>query len=182
MEINSSRLTLLIKMINIALVFIVVSLILSTFYALTGVENYAKLPSHLANSKFRDAKWVTLTFAYFNIFKAFAVRIIYGAILLFLRNMVKAILKEEIFQAYQADQIKKMAKYLLYFAGILIFFNLIFVLAVVNNGTISTIKGVGAILKIAFFESYLFTALIAFGVTEVFISGMKLKQEQELTI
>jgi hypothetical protein len=180
MEINSRRLALLVRIINIALLLISVSLIVSLWYALKGIENYAKLPKHLAGTK--DLNWLTLAFAYFNLFKTFAVRIGYGIVLIFLQNTIKTILKEEIFQAHQADQIRKFAKYLLYFAGILIFFNLIIVLAVVDHGALSKIKGLVAILKIAFFESYLFTSLIVLGVTDVFISGSRLKEENQLII
>jgi hypothetical protein len=183
MKTNSKRLKLLLKLIDIALVIISLSILLLIFYAIKGKENYVNLPAQVAASeKLKGLGMFAVIFAYFNVFKVFAVRILYGVILITIRKVIKSILDEAIFQEEQAQKIKKIAIYFLCFAGLLVLFNLALVFAIYADGKIDSFKGIVASVKMAVFESYLLTGLIALGLTHIFIAGMNLRKEQDLTI
>ncbi len=104
------------------------------------------------------------------------------AIILFaIRKIVKSILSGGIFQEEHVKKIRKIALSFLYFAGILLFFNFIFMLAAFNKGNDKALSA--SILNlIGIFENYVLPAVIAFVIAEVFTAGMKLQQEQDLTI
>ena len=182
MGINNKRLTLLLKFIDIALVLIVLSIIFSLAYSAHYASKFAQLSERLPSSeKFDGLRNSMSVISYITMSKVIVYRIFLAVILFTIRKIVKSILTYGVFQQENAEKIRKIAVYFLCFAGLLLFFNLIIMLAAFNKGN-SRILASSALNLISIFENYVLTSLIAFGIAEVFIAGMKLKQEQELTI
>lgn len=182
MEINNKRLSLLVKFIDLALVLIILSLIFSFAYSVHYANKFAQLSDRLpVNDKFDGIRNSMSTISYLTISKVIVYRIFLAFILFTIRKIVKSILNYGVFQEEHAEKIRKIAIYFMGFAGLLLFFNLIVMIAAFNKGN-SSILAASALNLISIFENYVLTSLIAFGIAEVFIAGMKLKQEQDLTI
>ena len=182
MEINNKRLSLLLKFIDIALVLILLSVIFSLVYAVYYADKFAQLSDRLPSSeKFDGIRNSMNIISYLAMSKVIVYRVFLSIVLFSIRNIVKSILLYGVFQEEHAERIRKIAIYFMCFAGVLLFFNLILILAAFNKGN-TNILASSVLNLISIFENYVLTSLIAFGIAEVFIAGMKLKQEQDLTI
>lgn len=182
MEINNKRLSLLLKFIDIALVLIVLSVIFSLGYSAHYANKFAQLSDRLPSSnKFDGIRSSMSIISYLAMSKVIVYRVFLAIILFAIRKIVKSILLHGAFQQEHAEKIRKIAIYFMCFAGLLLFFNLILMLAAFNKGN-NRVLAASILSLISIFENYVLTSLIAFGIAEVFTAGMKLKQEQELTI
>lgn len=182
MEINNKRLSLLLKFIDIALVLILLSVIFSLGYAVYYADKFAQLSDRLPSSeKFDGIRNSMNIISYLAMSKVIVYRVFLSIVLFSIRKIVKSILLYGVFQEEHAERIRKIAIYFMCFAGVLLFFNLILILAAFNKGN-TNILASSVLNLISIFENYVLTSLIAFGIAEVFIAGMKLKQEQDLTI
>ncbi|WP_182921132.1 DUF2975 domain-containing protein [Pedobacter planticolens] len=182
METNTKRLTLLLRGIDLTLLLIIASIIITFFYMNMYSRKFSDFANQLPGSDSFDNlklnfKWIT--------FKALlpkiVSRLLYGAVLFYLRKIVKSILNGGVFQSNQAIMIRKIAYYFLIFACLLLFFNLMLMTVAIVKGNMryftSSLLGF-----IGIFEQYVLPGLIGLGIAEVFISGMKIKEEQDLTI
>ena len=182
MEINNKRLSFLLKFIDIALVLILLSVIFSLGYAVYYAVKFAQLSDRLPSSeKFDGIRNSMSIISYLTMSKVVVYRVFLSIVLFSIRKIVKSILIYGAFQEEHAERIRKIAIYIMCFAGVLLFFNLILILAAYNKGNTKILTS-SMLSLISIFENYVLTSLIAFGIAEVFIAGMKLKQEQDLTI
>jgi hypothetical protein len=108
-------------------------------------------------------------------------RILFGIVLFYIRKIVKSILEGDVFRPDQAAMIRKIAYYFLGFACVLLFFNVMITIAALEKGNIKIFQR-SLLGLVGIFERYVLTGLIGLGIAEVFISGMKIKEEQDLTI
>jgi hypothetical protein len=107
--------------------------------------------------------------------------IIYLPILWTLRKILISILTDSIFSWQQVALIKRLAVFYLIFTGMIFTFNLIRSISLMFKGTsekaiLALSAGLGSSL------SYLITSLIAYILAEIFIAGLKLKEDDELTV
>lgn len=182
METKTKRLTLLIRFIDVALMLIVASVIYTIIYVSPYAGKFADFANRLPEDEnFNGIRSMFSAITYIAILKVVVMRGFFGIILWNIRKIVKSILNGELFQIEQINRIRKIAIYFLCFAGLLLFFNSIFMLAALNKGNVHGLRASITNL-IGIFENYVLTALITFTIVEVFISGTKLKQEQDLTI
>lgn len=77
--------------------------------------------------------------------------------------------------------IRKIAYYFLIFACLLLSFNLILMIAAIVKGNMKFFTS-SLLGFISIFEQYVLPGLIGLGIAEVFITGMKIKEDQDLTI
>ena len=182
METNIKRLTLLLNIINVALALIFLSIILSFVYVMPYADKFSKLANNLPQSyKFDGIRiWMNLI-TYIAISKTVVFRLFFAFVLFTIRKMVQSILIGGVFQEEHSRKIRKIALYFLYFAGILLFFNFIFMLVAFNKGNTNALR-TSILNLIVIFENYVLPSIIAFGIAEVLTAGMKLQQEQDLTI
>ncbi len=182
METNTKRLTLLLRGIDLTLILIVASVIISFIYMNTYSGKFSNFAENLPSSNKFDSLRVNFKWLAFKmLIPKIISRLLYGAVLLYLRRIVKSILEGGIFQSNQATMIRKIAYYFLIFACLLLCFNLILMLAALVKGNMRYFT-TSLLGFIGIFEQYVLPGLIGLGIAEVFISGMKIKKDQDLTI
>ena len=182
METTAKRLTLLLKFIDIALFVIAASIIVPFIYATPWVHKFSTFADRLPESGgFDSLKFSVKWIAYILLIPILVSRIIFGVILYQIRKIVKSILEDGVFHADQAARIRKIAYYFLGFASLILCFKLIYIFAALLKGNTKVLT-TSLLGLISVFERYVLPALIGLGIAEVFISGMKIKEEQNLTI
>lgn len=182
METNTKRLDLIIKFIDIALVIIVLSTLFSFYYAIEEAKRFIDVTKTFDDSERNHSTKVVMgAINYVNVVKVVVARVFYALLLIYIRKVVKSILRGELFKEELAHKIRKIGVFILYFGGLLMFFNLIYILAAYNKHNPWAFKG-GIMMAIAIFENYVLMGLIIFGMAEVFVSGRKIREEQDLTI
>lgn len=181
METNIKRLNLLLHFLNLTLGLIFLSLI---FVAYSGIQHVWEIGNTMSvqrNSYVQMPFWNAVSF-YFILFKSLCIRVFYTVLLLTIRQIVKDVLHGELFSELHIRKISRLATFLLWFAGVLA----VLLLPLFTYSAITAVKPhvlatiVGTILSI--FENYILTALIILGIAEVFVVGLKLKEEHSLTI
>lgn len=182
METNTKRLTLLLRFIEVALLLIAASIIISFFYLSPYQQKFSLLADRLPNSqRFDSFRSLYKSITYLYVFAAIIPRILFAIVLFYVRKIVKSILDGGVFRADQASMIRKVAYYFLGFACLLLFFNIMVTIASLQKGNMRVFQAsLQGLLSI--FERYVLTGLIGLSIAEVFISGMKIKEEQDLTI
>lgn len=179
---NTNRLILLIRFIDAALLLIVATMIYNVVDTLPYFNRFSTLANRLPSSdKFTEIKNFFSVITFLTLIKLVVFRGLFGVVLLQIRAVIKSMLRDGVFSEMQAKKIRKIAFLYLIIASILLFLNFIFMLAAFNKGHerlfLGSIDQFFGIL-----ENYVISALIAFGIAEVFKSGMVLKEEKELTI
>ncbi len=182
METNTKRLTLLLRFIEVALLLIAASIVISFFYLSPYQGKFSALADRLPSSpKFDSFRSLYKLTTYFYLFVAIVPRILFAIVLFYIRKIVKSILEGDVFRADQAKMIRKIAYYFLGFACLLLFFNVMVTIASLQKGNMKVFQA-SLLSLLGVFERYVLTGLIGLGIVEVFISGMKIKEEQDLTI
>lgn len=182
METNTKRLTLLLRGIDIALFIIAASVIIPFIYATPWVNKFSDFADRLPDSRGFDSLKFSITwFAYFALIPILISRVVFGVVLYQIRKIVKSILVDGVFHENQANRIRKIAYYFLGFACLVLCFKFIFTLAALFKGN-TKVFTTSLIGLVSTFERYVLPGLIGLGLAEVFISGMKIKQDQDLTI
>ncbi|RYG18462.1 MAG: DUF2975 domain-containing protein [Chitinophagaceae bacterium] len=182
METNTKRLTLLLRFIDVALFLIAASVVVPFIYATPWVQKFWDLSDRFPDSdKFDSIKMSIRWFAYLALIPILISRVIFGIVLYEIRKIVKSILVEGVFHANQAARIRKVAYYILGIACLILFFKLTYTGAALLKGNMKvfTTSLVGVV---SVFERYVLPGLITLGIAEVFISGTKIKEDQDLTI
>ncbi|MES2653035.1 MAG: DUF2975 domain-containing protein [Bacteroidota bacterium] len=182
METTTKRLTLLLRFIDIALFIITASIIVPFIYATPWVHKFSTFAERLPESGgFDSIKFSLKWFAYLALIPILISRIIFGFVLYQIRKIIKSILVDGVFHANQAARIRKIAYYFLGFACLILCFKLMLTLAALLKGN-TKVFTTSLIGLVSIFERYVLPGLIGLGIAEVFISGMKIKEEQDLTI
>ena len=184
METANKRLLLLLRFIDIALLLIVASIIIPFIYAYTNqyTQKFSDFADRLPSSgKFDSLRLGFKSISYVMLIPIVIVRVLYGIVLYQIRKIVKSILSGGVFRADQASRIRKIAYYFLGFACILLFINIIITFSAYQKGNMKVFTS-SLLGLVGVFERYVLTGLIGLGIAEVFISGMKIKEEQDLTI
>jgi hypothetical protein len=182
MEAKNKNLTLILRFIEVALVLIFISIVYTFVKSVSYASKFSGLSDSLPSSeKFDTLRSFFNTITYLVILKAVLLRGFSIVILIIIRNILKSIIDGGAFQEKHENKIRKIATLFLWFAAVLLFFNFIFMLAAFNKGHMPLFWN-SVTNFIGIFERYLLPALLAFGIAEVFIAGMKLKKENDLTI
>ena len=182
METTTKRLTLLLRFIDVALFLIAASILIPFIYANPWAEKFSGFADSLPQSKGFDSLrfffgWIT----YISLIPILLSRVLFAFVLYQIRKIVKSILEGGVFRADQAARIRKIAYYFLGFACIILLFKLLFTLAALFKGN-TKVFTTALISLISVFERYVLPGLIGLGLAEVFISGMRIKEDQDLTI
>ena len=182
MEINTKKLTILLRYIEVAIVLTGISLLFVVFYAIPHAEKFNDFSRRLPDyGEFYSLKQILKVVTYAMAFKVVAIRIFYLVILLNIRKILKSILNGYLFQEEQAKMIRGIAIYFLCFAGALFFLNLLLLfIALYSNNPTALTSAITNLVTV--FENYALTGLIGYAIAEIFILGVRLKEEQDLTI
>ncbi|MEJ5995207.1 DUF2975 domain-containing protein [Pedobacter sp. Du54] len=182
METNTKRLTLLLRGIDIALFIIAASIIVPFIYATPWVNRFSDMADRFPDSgRFDSLKFSIAWFAYLALIPILISRVIFGIVLYQIRKIVKSILIDGVFHENQANRIRKIAYYFLGFACLMLCFKLIYTIAALLKGNMKVFTS-SLIGLVSTFERYILPGLIGLGLAEVFMSGMKIKKDQDLTI
>ena len=182
MKTNAKRLSLVVKFLDVAIVLVAISLVYWIVYNLPYVGKFSEFRERLpASNKFDDVRQRISFIVYFLIFIITVVHAIIAVLLFAVRRFLKSLINNGIFRLTHANKIRKIAIFFLCLAGLALFFNFIYLLAAFNKGNMPAFNaGVLSLMKI--FENYVVTALIAFSIAEIFIAGIKLQEENDLTV
>ncbi|MEE1944714.1 DUF2975 domain-containing protein [Pedobacter sp. KR3-3] len=175
METNPKVLRWLIKSIDVALILIVVSVVATLFMTKNAVD----LPYVSESSKKLLSQLRTMTF--FSTFLMIASGIFYGIVLFQVRKIIQSILEDGVFQMNQVSMIKRISALYLILAGLALCFNLMLMVASMQNDNQFMLKA-STMNLVSIFERFVLTGLIIMGVAQVFLTGAKIKEEQRLTI
>lgn len=179
---NTKRLKLVLNAIDIALVLIVVSTIGSVIYLFPYFEKFQTLSDNMPQSeKFNGIRQTMRWLPFYSIIPTIVVRLLYGFILWQMRKIVRSILNGDIFRPEQAIVIRKIAFWFLAIACVFLFFSGMFSLAAFAKGNMKVLA-TSLMNLINVFERYVLPGLVGLALAEVFIYGMKIKEEQEFTV
>lgn len=182
METSTKRLTLLLRLIDIALFLIAASIIVPCIYATPWVHKFSTVVDRLPESEgFDSLKFAVKWSAYLLLIPILISRVIFGIVLYQIRKIVKSILVDGVFHASQAARIRRIAYYFLGFACLILCFKLFYTSIALLKGNMKVFTS-SLIGLVSIFERYVLPGLIGLGIAEVFISGMKIKEDQDLTI
>lgn len=182
MKPNIKRLFILLRFVDVSIVLIILSIIFTFFYSLPYANKFSKFADNLPQSdKFDNLRSVFGLITYLSILKTALIRGIFIIVLIMIRRVLKSMITNGLFGDGLQNKIRKIAMFFLYLACLLMFFNFFYLLAAIGKGNVNLIMS--ALLNfIGIFERYVITALIGFSLVEVFIAGMRLKKENDLSI
>lgn len=173
METNSKVLYWLMKLIDVALVLIIVSVGATVLMT----KNAFDLPNFPESTE-KILAWVR-TMTLFSTFLVIASGIFYGTVLLQVRKILKSIMEDGLFQMKQVRIIKKASALYLVLAGLALCFNLILVVNSIQNDNPFMLK-TSSLNLASIFERFVLAGLVIFGLAQVFLSRSKMKTEQYL--
>ncbi len=182
METNTKRLTLLLRFIDVALILIAASVVVPFIYATPWVLKFSGVAERFPDSgNFDSLRNVLRWSPYLLLIPILISRAIFGIILYQIRKIIKSILEDGVFHSNQAALIRKIAYYFLGFACVILCFRLMYTVAALLKGNMK-VFGTSLIGLVSVFERFVLPGLIGLGIAEVFITGMKIKEDQDLTI
>jgi|GEM_PF-1659506 len=186
---NKKRLRLVLSAINIALVLIVVSIVIIMLFVIYyGTPHIGKfrlfsesLPNSAGFGKIKFLAGLIPLLVIARLMPVVLVQVFYAFILWQMRKIVISMLVDDVFRWKQIILIRKIAYWFLGIACIFMLFALLFSLAALEKGNMKVF--VASLTTMAsIFQRYILSGLISLGLAEVFIYGMKIREEQDLTI
>ena len=117
----------------------------------------------------------------FQLFKILIGRVLYIIVLFHVLRICRSILERGLFLDDQMLHIRKISFYLIGFGMFMILVNLLIASASFSVGNRAIFDAALAGMT-SLFESYILTGLMVWGIAQIFMSGVELKQENDLTI
>lgn len=181
MDINHKRLILLVRFLDVALFLIIISGLYLISRIWPSINKFSGLADQLPQSqRFLEIRNFYNVIGYFAVIKVIVSRGFFGIVIYQIRKVVSSVLHTGAFNLTQAKMIRKLAMLFLIVAGALLFFNFIFLLAALNKNREFVMAAVNGFFSIL--ENYVVGAVVAFVLAEIFNAGIRLKQENELSI
>lgn len=107
--------------------------------------------------------------------------IFFIVLLFFIRKVLVSILKESVFSLRQVKLIRTIATVYLVFSGVLFSFNLLTAISYISkNGSQAVFKAMISTLSSS--VGYVITSLVVYIIAEIFLVGVKIREENDLTI
>jgi hypothetical protein len=182
MKTNMSRLKLLVNFVNLAIVLVIISMAYFLAIGLPYVGKFSDMSARLPDTnQFDGIRRMMHFIVYIPLLIMLVVHACIGVFFLAVRRFLNSIISNGVFHVAHANTIRKVAIFFLCLAGVALFFNFIYMLAAFNKGNMVVFEK-ATLNFISIFENYALSALIAFCIAEVFIAGIKLKLENDLTV